>query len=241
MHFATTFGSTSLDVWRIKPYITENSPSTARPYAPRPAIWLEAGFERANKAGTKVAFGVLSYLNQSCPNDSLEICNNDYYILSNVDSDGSDKVENLAREGTIEPLSKTTESKTPYQQFVDSQPSPVLSITLSKLGSKITAPYAPTKLEHSDKERYQTLMDVFTARATSYTSGFHADVHGRAHGDSMDYNDRKYNGNRFNVALQEGTVDPDNKYVDSNEEFGRMFEEFGDGFFHLVDYVVQNY
>jgi len=240
MRFAETFGSKSLDVWRIKPYITENSPSTARPFASRPAIWLEAGFERANKAGTQVAFGVISYLDQSCPNDKLKICNNDYYILQNVNLDGFDNVKKLARGGTDEPWIETIKKETLYEQFVESQPSPVVSVTISKLGSKITVPHALTTMEHLEKERYQKIMDVFTARATSYTSGFSANVYGRDYEQYPHNRVHKNNGNSFNVALEEGTVNPNNKYIHANEEFGRIFAEFSDGFFHLVDYVVQN-
>jgi len=162
------------------------------------------------------------------------------YLLNNFDHGNFEAGSNNKCSGRYRGPYPMSAEETLYQQAIKSQTSPVLSITISEMGSKITAPYAHTKMEHPCKERYRALMDVFTAKTTNYTSGFYAEEHDTDYGHPLDYNDYVYNGNSFNVALEEGTVDANNKYVHSNDSVARMIKDFCDGFFHLAQYVVEN-
>jgi len=284
VHYGETFEGRTLDVYYLRPYVKHNERLPSKMHPDRPAIWLEAGFEGANLVGVQIALAVMTYLEKYCPDEELRHCDNDYYIVPDVNIDGLFEADSLFDAGAQETWNKTKEQfsvsaeeectgvyllnnfahgafeegsqnecskdyrgpypmsakETAYQRAVKSQTSPVLSVTISKLGSKITAPYAHTKMAHPDKERYQALMNVFTSRTSHFTSGFYADEHGEDFGHPLDYNDHEYNGNSFNVAIEEGDVNPNNRYEHSNESVKRMIKDFAEGFFHLVDYVVDN-
>jgi len=113
----------------------------------------------------------------------------------------------------------------------------VLSVTLSKLGKVITAPYAHTSAARFDEQRSQRYMEAFkTGTKNTFKTGFYAEVHGEDSGHPMDHNAEVY-GNSFNVALERGNLE--NPYEHKNTDVAHMFEEFAGGFFNLANYAVQ--
>jgi len=114
----------------------------------------------------------------------------------------------------------------------------VLSVTISKLGSVITAPHAHTLHHRFDEQRSTEYMDVFTRASGAYTSGFYSEVHGMDYGHPLDYNAFKF-GNSFNVAIEEGTINEDNHYEHAKNRTTAIFVDFAKGFFSLANHAVE--
>jgi len=113
-----------------------------------------------------------------------------------------------------------------------------LSVTVSKLGSVITAPFAHTSGKRFNERQSIEHMKVFTEATETYTSGFYSEVHGMDYGHPMDYSAFKY-GNSYNVAIEKGTLSDENYYMHEENRTIPIFLEFAQGFFKLTTHAVE--
>jgi len=113
----------------------------------------------------------------------------------------------------------------------------LFSLSVSRVGSVITVPYAFKKKKHSTAmtEGYLNAFVESTAKYDSpHTSGVYSRVHGIDTGHAVDYN-LKY-GHSFNWAPPVSSTDTDNEYNHSPSQITSFFLLFSHGVMDMITY-----
>jgi len=110
-----------------------------------------------------------------------------------------------------------------------------LSVTLTKVGSKVTMPYAHRTDDMSDFGNNKGYVEAFANAAEGYSTGSYAQVHGKDYGHPLDYNYFKFK-HSFNVALEKGNIDTD-PYNHNDTQLAPIFTNFVQGLMGMITYA----